>query len=64
MGDLTRRIIGCVIRVHQGLGPGFLENVYRRAMAIELRRAGLSMEVEREVASTIKERTWDGIAWI
>ena len=47
--ELTRRIIGCVIRVHQGLGPGFLENIYRRAMAIELRRAGLSIEVEREV---------------
>lgn len=49
MVELTRRIIGCVIRVHQGLGPGFLENIYRRAMAIELRRAGLSIGVEREV---------------
>lgn len=48
--ELTGKIIGCIIRVHRMLGPGFLENVYRRAMTLELRKQGLATEVEREVA--------------
>lgn len=48
--ELTARIIWCVIRVHQTLGPGFLETVYRRALAIELRCAGLSVAVEKRIA--------------
>jgi len=50
LGDkLTEHIIQCVIQVHQTLGPGFLESVYRRAMLIELRKQGLATEVEKEV---------------
>jgi GxxExxY protein len=45
----TDRIIGCIIKVHQTLGPGFLENVYRRAMILELREQGFVTEVEKEV---------------
>lgn len=41
--------IGCAIRVHQALGPGFLESIYRKAMQIELNAAGLSYESERPV---------------
>lgn len=48
--QLTKRVIGCVIRVHQELGPGFLESVYRRALVIELRQSGLAVQVEKEVA--------------
>lgn len=47
--DLTGRIIACVIRVHEILGPGFQERIYRRAMLLELRRQGLPHETEREV---------------
>ncbi len=46
---LTDRIIWCIIRVHQVLGPGFLESVYRRALVIELQKQGLATEVEHEV---------------
>ncbi len=46
---LTERIIGCIITVHKTLGPGFLETIYRRAMAIELMKAGLRVESERDV---------------
>lgn len=46
---LTERIIECVIRVHQILGPGFLESVYRRALVTELKRKGLTAEPEKEV---------------
>jgi GxxExxY protein len=47
--EIVRRAIGCIIRVHQALGSGFLENVYRRALVIELRRNRLSVETEKEV---------------
>jgi GxxExxY protein len=44
-----RRVIGCCIEVHRGLGPGLLESIYSRAIAIELAAAGLSFERERLV---------------
>jgi GxxExxY protein len=44
---LTRRVIGAFYRVYDVLGYGFLEAVYRRSMAIELRRR--RMRVEEEV---------------
>lgn len=47
--DLTRAIIGCVIRVHQTLGPGFFESVYRRALHIELLRRDIPVEAEASV---------------
>lgn len=46
---LTRRIIECIIRVHQVLGPGFLETIYRHALLIELRSRGLDTETEKEI---------------
>jgi GxxExxY protein len=44
---VTEQIIGCA--VHRQLGPGFLESVYRNALAFELRRAGLSVELEKHI---------------
>ena len=32
--ELTDRIISAAIRVHRGLGPGFLENIYEEALAV------------------------------
>lgn len=48
--DLTGRVIRCIIHVHQALGPGFLESVYRRALLVELRNQDLASESEKEVA--------------
>ncbi|HUG91351.1 MAG TPA: GxxExxY protein [Planctomycetaceae bacterium] len=47
--ELTQRIIAAVIRVHSVLGPGFLENVYRRALMVELQRIGLVAEGEKRI---------------
>lgn len=46
---LTESIIASVIRVHQVLGPGFLESIYRNALMVELSKAALRCEAEKEV---------------
>ena|SRR5207302_635996 len=38
------------MKVHRALGPGFLESVYRNALAFELRRAGLSIELDQRIS--------------
>ena len=45
----TSKIIGCAIEVHKILGNGFQEVIYQRALAIEMRDAGLSFEREHEM---------------
>jgi GxxExxY protein len=45
--DLTELVIGCAIRVHDALGPGLLESIYRDCLVIELMANGLKVEVER-----------------
>jgi len=44
--DITEKIIGCAYRVHNQLGFGFLESVYKRAMVIELKNSNLRVEEE------------------
>jgi hypothetical protein len=46
--DLTYKIIGCAMKVHNTLGPGFQEVIYQRCLAIELERAGLGFAREKE----------------
>ena len=45
--DLTYKIIGAAMEVHNTLGPGFLEAVYEAALAYELQRLGLSFERQK-----------------
>ena len=54
--DLTYKIIGCAMKVHNTLGSGFQEVIYQRCLAIELERAG--MDFGREVEHPI---FYDGI---
>ncbi|MBL7764579.1 MAG: GxxExxY protein [Chitinophagaceae bacterium] len=46
--QLTFDIIGCAMKVHSGMGPGFQEVIYQRCLAIELRNAGLHFIREQE----------------
>ena len=47
--DLTKKIIGCAYRVHNTLGPGFLEKVYENALRIELTRQGLAVKQQQPI---------------
>ncbi len=49
--DLTRKIIGCAMKVHSTLGNGFQEVIYQRAMSIEMDK--LSLQFQREMEMTI-----------
>jgi len=49
LNRLTEKIIGVAIEVHRELGPGLLESIYQRCLAIALREAGLTVEEERPV---------------
>jgi len=41
INDLTFKVIGSAYKVHNILGPGFLEKVYENALIIELRKRGI-----------------------
>lgn len=51
LDELTYKINGCAMKVHNTLGNGFQEVIYQRCLAIEFERAGLSFT--REVEHTI-----------
>jgi len=57
LGDLTYKVIGCMIEVHKELGPGFLESVYHRALEIELRHQGIAFESEKEISLRYRGET-------
>jgi len=45
--ELTHNIIGCAHQVFNKLGFGFLENVYKKALVLELEKNGLKVEEEK-----------------
>ncbi|HUS11716.1 MAG TPA: GxxExxY protein [Pyrinomonadaceae bacterium] len=50
--DLTQKIIGCAYKVHNTLGPGFLEKVYENALRIELEKLGLEVKQQEPINVT------------
>ena len=48
--ELTHNVIGCAMEVHRVLGPGFQEYIYQRALAIEMKSAGIKFEEEFELS--------------
>lgn len=49
--QITEKIIGASFEVHKFLGNGFQEVIYQRALAYEMRKAGLAFarEIEQEI---------------
>jgi len=54
--ELTSKIIGCAMTVHKTLGNGFQEVIYQRALAIELKLAGISFAREFEMPIFYREQ--------
>ena len=47
--ELTYKIIGCAMKVHNTLGNGFQEVIYQRCLAIELERNNIEFAREQEL---------------
>jgi GxxExxY protein len=47
--NLTHMIIGCAYKVHNTLGPGFLEKIYENALRIELEKAGICVRQQQPI---------------
>ncbi|MDY6968068.1 MAG: GxxExxY protein [Spirochaetota bacterium] len=46
---LTESIIKSIVKVHNTLGSGFLERIYRKALLIELYNCNITTVNEKEV---------------
>jgi GxxExxY protein len=47
--EVTYRIIGCAMAVHNELGPGLREGIYQRALAVKMEQAGLAQLEEKAI---------------
>jgi GxxExxY protein len=47
-----RRVIGCAIKVHRVLGPGYKESIYVEALCLEMDARGLKFEREKPIVVT------------
>lgn len=52
--ELTYMIRGCIYEVYRKLGCGFLENVYEKALQVELRLQGLQAESQVPIEVSYK----------
>ena len=53
--ELTSKIIGCAMTVHNTLGSGFQEVIYQRALEIEMSLAGLYFKREFDMPIMYRE---------
>ena len=54
--EISKRIIGCAMKVHSTLGNGFQEVIYQRALEIEMRLDGLEFNREMEMPIYYREK--------
>jgi GxxExxY protein len=52
--DLTYEIIGAAMEVHSQVGPGYKEEIYQKALEIELRNRKLEFEPQKTVEVKFK----------
>lgn len=56
VNEVTEKVIGCLFKVSNTLGGGFLEKVYENAGAIEISKTGLSVKQQFPI-----EVKYDGV---
>lgn len=47
--DITARVIGCAMKVHQKMRNGYQELIYQRCLIIELKKEGVKFMQEMEL---------------
>ena len=55
--EITRRTVGVFFEVRAELGYGFLESVYRVAMTMALREAGITVQAEMALQARFRGRS-------
>ena len=55
--DLSYRIVGLAMEVHNELGYGFLEKVYENSLMILLKNAGINAEQQISIPVYFQEKT-------
>jgi len=53
--ELSNKIIGCAIEVHNALGPGLLESAYKECLFYKLMQAGLFVVKEKAMPLIFEE---------
>lgn len=53
--DITDKILTCVHKVHDALGPGFSEKLYENALVLELRDIGVSVHPQYPIKVKYKD---------
>jgi GxxExxY protein len=53
--EISNKIIGFAIEVHQNLGPGLLESAYKECLYYKLTKAGLFVEKEKSMPLIFEE---------
>ncbi len=56
--DITQKIIGCAMTVHNTLGNGFQEVIYQRALAVEFAYQGILFRDFRKNNLPIIKQSW------
>jgi GxxExxY protein len=53
--EISTKVIGVAIEVHQSLGPGLLESAYKECLYYKLNKAGLFVEKEKAMPLIFEE---------
>ena len=53
--DISNKIIGAAIKVHNALGPGLLESAYQECLYYALQKEGLKVEKEKPMPLVFEE---------
>ena len=59
LNQITGDVIDAAVKIHKTFGPGMLESVYERILAIELRKRGHVVECQRPIGFVYEGETFE-----